>query len=108
MPVQSTSPSSVAGSRGTPCPRSRDGLPDRDDVPDNVRRVPAQWVRPRRPRLAMLVSWPGMVRSNLGRNSWRSARPALIVSYLDLVPKSCEEAFSRQPTAVGPLLKANS
>ena len=46
MPVQLTSPSGVASPRGTPCPRSRDGLPDRDDVPENVRRVPAEWVRP--------------------------------------------------------------
>src|SRR3972149_6109668 len=34
VPFQLTSPSGVAGPRGTPCPRSRDGLPDRDDVPD--------------------------------------------------------------------------
>ena len=76
MLVQSTSPSGVAGPRGTPCPRSRDGLPDRDDVPENVRRVPAQRVRPRGPRLhpssmgPRLVSWPGMVPANSWRSSW--------------------------------------
>jgi len=46
VPVQQTSPSAVAGSLGFPCPRSRDGLSDQDDVPENVRPVPAQWVRP--------------------------------------------------------------
>jgi len=46
VPFQLTSPSGVTGPRGTPCPRSRDGLTDRDDVPGNVRRVPAKWVRP--------------------------------------------------------------
>jgi len=56
VPVQLTSPSGQASPRRTPCPRSRDGLPDRDDVPHNVRRVPAKWVRPRAPRLAILVS----------------------------------------------------
>jgi hypothetical protein len=49
MPVQVASPSGVAGPRGTSW-----------DVPDNVRRVPAKWVRPQGPRLAMLVSWPGV------------------------------------------------
>jgi len=53
MPVQLTSRSGVAGSRGTPC-----------DVPDNVRLG-----RPREPRLAMLVSWPGTALSDLGRKS---------------------------------------
>jgi len=43
--VQLTSPSGVAGTQGTPC-----------DVPGNARRVPAEWVRPWVPRLAMLVS----------------------------------------------------
>ena len=57
MQVQLTSPSGVAVPQGTPGPRSRDGLPDRDDVPGNVRLVPAEWVRPWVPRLAMLVSW---------------------------------------------------
>ena len=50
MPVQLTSPSGVAGLQGTPC-----------DVPENVRLG-----RPRRPRLAMLVSWTGRVPTNLG------------------------------------------
>ena len=54
MPVQSASPRGVAGRRGTSC-----------DVPENVRPVPAQWVRPHRPRLAMLASWPGIVLNNL-------------------------------------------
>ena len=73
MPIRLTSPSGVAGPRGTPCPRSRDGLPDRDDVPDDVRRVPAQWVRPRRPRLdppsvgIPLVSWVGTGAANSER-----------------------------------------
>jgi hypothetical protein len=57
VPVQLTSPGGVAGTQGTPGPRSRDGLPDRDDVPGNVRLVPAEWVRPWVPCLAMLVSW---------------------------------------------------
>ena len=63
MPVQLTSPSGVAGPRGTPC-----------DVLDDVRRVPAQWVRPLGPRLhpssmgPQLVSWPGMVPASLGRS----------------------------------------
>jgi hypothetical protein len=35
VPFQLTSPSGEASPRGTPC-----------DVPGNVRRVPAQWVRP--------------------------------------------------------------
>ena len=48
--VQLTSPSGVAGLRRTPC-----------DVPGNVRRVPAKWVRRQRPRLATLVSWTGTV-----------------------------------------------
>jgi hypothetical protein len=61
----------VAGPLATPCPRSRDGLPDRDDVPDNVRRVPAKWVRPQWQRLAMLVSWPGTGMGNLGQESVR-------------------------------------
>ena len=59
MPNQLTSPSVEASPRCTPC-----------DVPYSVRRVPAQWVRPRRPRLAMLVSWTGRVPANLARNSW--------------------------------------
>jgi hypothetical protein len=60
VPVQLTSPSFVAGLQGTPC-----------DVPGSVRRVPAQWVRPRGPRLAKLVSWTGRgVRTNLARISW--------------------------------------
>jgi hypothetical protein len=58
------SPGGVAAFRDTPCPRSRDGLPDRDDVPNIVRRVPAQRVRPRTPRLAMLATWLGMVVAN--------------------------------------------
>ena len=66
--VQSTSPSGVAGLRRTPCPRSRDGLPDRDDVPGNVRRVPAKWVRRQRPRLATLVSWPATGHTNCRLN----------------------------------------
>jgi len=57
VPVKLASHSGVAGTQGTPCPRSRDGLPDRDDVFTNVRLVPAEWVRPWAPRLAMLVSW---------------------------------------------------
>jgi len=56
MPDQLTSPSGVAGLRRTPC-----------DVPGNVRRVPAQWVRRRKPRLAMLVSRPGTVPTNAGQ-----------------------------------------
>ena len=65
VPVQLTSPSGVAGTQGTPGPRSRDGLPDRDDVPGNVRLVPAEWVRPWVPRLATLASWTGTVPTNL-------------------------------------------
>ena len=53
MPVQLTWPGGVAVPLTTPC-----------DVPETVRRVPAQWVRARRTRLAMLVSWPGMVAHN--------------------------------------------
>jgi len=45
VPFQLTSPSGVAGPRGTPC-----------DVPENVRLG-----RPWGPRLAMLVSWPGTI-----------------------------------------------
>lgn len=41
VPVHLTSPSGIPGSLGSPCPRSRDELPDRDDVPENVRRVAA-------------------------------------------------------------------
>jgi len=59
VPFQLTSPSGEASPQGAPCPRSRTGLTDRDDVPDTVRRVPAKWVRPWGPRLAMLVSWLG-------------------------------------------------
>jgi len=50
VPFRLTSPSDEASPQGAPC-----------DVPDNVRRVPAKWVRPWGPRLAMLVSWPGTV-----------------------------------------------
>jgi hypothetical protein len=52
--VQLTSPSGEASPRRTPC-----------DVPGNVRRVPATWVRRRVPRLhpppvgTRLVSWTG-------------------------------------------------
>ncbi len=53
MPGQLTSPSGVAAPRGTSC-----------DVPENVRRVPAEWVRPRRPRLAMLATRLGTVATN--------------------------------------------
>ena len=63
MLVQSTSPSGVAAPRDTPCPRSRDGLPDRDDVPDTVRLG-----RSRGARLAMLVLWPSTVLTNDGWN----------------------------------------
>jgi hypothetical protein len=66
MPVQLTSHSGVAGSRRTPCPRSRDGLADRDDVPGIVRLG-----RPRQPRLALLVSWPGTVPNYHRQGSWR-------------------------------------
>ena len=48
MPVQSPSPSGEASPWGTSC-----------EVPGNVRRVPAKWVRPRGPRLAMLASRTG-------------------------------------------------
>ena len=54
MPSQLMSPGGVAAFRGTPC-----------DVPNIVRRVPAQRVRPRTPRLAMLATWPGMVGQQL-------------------------------------------
>ena len=60
MPFQLTSRSVLAGSRGTPC-----------DVPEIVRRVPAQWVRPREPRVAMLVSWLGTVPNYHRQDSWR-------------------------------------
>jgi hypothetical protein len=50
MPGQLASLSSVAASRGAPY-----------DVPENVRRVPAKWVRPWSPRLALLATWPGIV-----------------------------------------------
>jgi len=59
---------------GTLCPRSRDGLPDRGDLPENVRREPAKWVRPKRQRLhplsagPRLVSWPGIVRIDCSDN----------------------------------------
>jgi hypothetical protein len=66
MPFQLISRSGVAGSRGTPCPRSRDELPDRDDVLGIVRLG-----RPRQPRLAMLVSWPGTVPNCNRQGSWR-------------------------------------
>jgi len=66
VPFQQTSPSGVAGPQGAPCPRSRTGLTDRDDVPDGVRRVPAKRMRPYGPRLAMLVSWPATVSYQVG------------------------------------------
>ena len=49
MPGQLALPSGVVALRGAPC-----------DVPENVRRVPAKWVRPRGPRLAALATWPGI------------------------------------------------
>ena len=61
MPIQLTSPSGEASPRGTPW-----------DVPDDVRRVLAKWVRPRRPRLdppspgTPLVTWLGTVATNIG------------------------------------------
>ena len=48
--VQLTSPSGVTGTQGTPC-----------DVPISYVGYPRKWVRPRGPRLAMLVSWPRTV-----------------------------------------------
>ncbi len=62
MPIQLTLLSDEASPRGTPC-----------DVPDDVRRVPAKWVRPRRPRLdppsvgTPLVSWVGTGADNSQR-----------------------------------------
>ncbi len=66
MAFQLTSPSGVAGPRGTSC-----------DVPDDVRRVPAKWVRPRGPRLdppsagTPLVPWIGTVPTTISKISWR-------------------------------------
>jgi len=67
VPDQLASPIGVAATRGAPCPRSRDGLPDRDGVPETVHRVPAKWVPPRWPRLhppsvgTRLAIWSGTV-----------------------------------------------
>ncbi len=77
MPFKLTLPRGVAGSGDTSCPRSRDGLPDRDDVPDDGRQVSAQWVRPRGPRLhppsggTGLVALIGTEPTSQGRAGWR-------------------------------------
>lgn len=62
---------------GTPRLRSRDGLPYRDELPENVRREPAKWVQPRGRRRHSLsadppfVSWRVIVRIDSSDNCER-------------------------------------
>ena len=86
MPVQLTSPSGVAGPRALPVrdpgPGSRTGT----TYPETVRLDRSQGQR-----LTMLVSWPGSVPTNLGRDGWRT-------------PITCCgcELFTFQPLSLGP------
>jgi len=77
MPVQLTSPSGVAGPRALPA-----------TYPEIVRRVPAKWVQSQGQRLAMLVSWPGSVPSNLGRDGWRTPIPCCGCGLVTVQPLS--------------------
>ena len=79
VPFQLTSPSDEASPQGAPCPRSRDGLPDRDDVSRNVRQVPAQWGAALGIHACTHLRWvpgsflgPAQCPTKLERNSWRS------------------------------------
>ena len=68
MRGQLTSPGGEASPQGTPCPRSRDGLPDQDDVRDTIRPGWAMGPRVHAPLASTrLVSRLGTVPTNSKR-----------------------------------------